>query len=358
MKKTVVFGIAILLILLLCSCSQWFVRPDAAADREPAGKAGEEYAKIVNLVVEGSFSGDDSGVVGYLDHGAYGEELGELLAAEDLQPSAAKSLWFCSYERLPYFDATTGEDPIYEHGDVLLSRNIFSWTSNLLAWMLRAKYTHCGVFDEVYFQQQAGSSQGEDTRDVPAILSATLNDEVSGVTYETWLDWSAATSVFQKRAPGADPPDVGAVYDDYDEGSTEYTFFVWKPKVGLFPVPAAPEPGHNWPPKTHSEEWQFPFGGLIAQDNYDPVHWYCSKTTWWIYKTAGVDIENNELIDDIGVWGVRSSGLYKLYRMLFGANDATALAFCYFANDMCVWPDEIYTDGDLTPINSWGLPVR
>jgi hypothetical protein len=349
MKKTISLGFAILLILLLASCSQWSFSPDDAAERDPAGEAGEEYAKIVNLVVEGSFSGDDSGVVEYLDHGAYGEELGELLNENGLDPDAPQAKFFWIQRLRDFNDAD-----VYVHGDVLLSRNVCSLTSNLLVWLLHAKYTHCGVLNTSML------SEGYD-RDTGCVLTATLNTEVSGVTYETWRDWSAATTVTLMReddpAFNSGSLNFDGLTTDYPEEKTEYSFIAWDPQFGLVPVPAAPVPD-SWPPDTHRDKWDGLFGGLGAAYNCDPLHWYCSKTTWWLYKAAGLDIENNELIDDFGPWGIRTSGLYQLYRLLFGVGDGVATAFCYFANDMCVWPDEIYTCDKLELVKSWGLSIR
>jgi len=358
MKKIVVLGFGILLTLLLVSCVRGPLGPGQAAQAQPEGEAGEEFARIVNLVVEGSFTGDEAKMVEYLDRGAYGEDVQRLLAANDLEPCPenSKCLWF--FRPLSYFDAEVGGVAVYEHGDVLLSRNIFSWTSNLLAWLVLSKYTHCGVFDREYFEQQMGADPFVDGRGVPCVLSATLNEEVSGVTYETWRDWREATTVTQMRARQQVDLDMAAIYGLYNEANTEYSFIRWAPEVGLIPVPAVPDDSVAWPPQEpHSWEWLPVFAPVAAVYNFDPQLWYCSKTTWWIYRTKDLNIENNLLIDAIDqAVGVERSGFYQLYAALFG--DTNARAFCYFASDMCVWPDEIHASPELDKLHTWGLPIR
>jgi len=227
----------VLLAWALAGCSQAPVAPAPAADAEHAG----ELARVVNLMVEGSFTGEESGIRAYLDGGAHGRAVRELLVKDGLDPEAPQAKFFWLFPRLPKFG-----DTAYAQGDILLSRDICSWTSNLLAWLLQSRYTHCGVLDRDLFLASQG---GADPRDIGCILSATLNEEVSGVSYETWRDWSTASTVTQLRVkapyagviPALHLAEIQAVFND---ATTEYSFLYVDPATSaLLPVPANPVPG-------------------------------------------------------------------------------------------------------------------
>jgi len=353
MRRTIVLLSALLLALLLAGCTQSLVEPGASAP-----KAEEEFARIVNLAVQGAAAGDDAALEAYLAEGAYGGQLAALLeengvTAEPEEAAAKGLLWF---QPLPQFTNTSK----YAGGDVLLSRSLCSLPSNQLAWLVLSQYTHCGVLNQQAALAWVGG--GGLSPEAPCVLSATLNDAVSGVTYETWNDWSAATTVTALRAktgvPVPGPATMDAVRAAFNhETASDYAFVVTDPAAGLVPVPGVPSPALGIP-STHSASWGPVSTAAYATPEGQALcafYWYCSKTSWWAYKAAvppafGADIEYNYLIDVIDrAYGIQNSGFYQLYRLLFDADDATARAFCYFASDVCVWPDEIRWAGDGLP---------
>ena len=83
---------------------------------------------------------------------------------------------------------------------------------------------------------------------------------------------------------------------------------------------------------------------MIEDLRYDNYRWYCSKTTWWLYKYMVLDMGNNALIYFKG--DPKVSGMCipcKTILEMLGSPDAeqTALNSLYFTEDMVVWPDEI-----------------
>ena len=143
-------------------------------------------------------------------------------------------------------------------------------------------------------------------------MSATLSQDESGLTLQTWRDWAAASTVTRMRltdyyADKADLVSGKAAFNYYYNGgdnTTEYGFVYWDGSR-LQPVPNTPD----------SE----------AGAHY----WHCSKTAWFIYYSMGFkkgvygdgdlpDVENNDwyLPPHTNEAELKTFGFYKLYKAL------------------------------------------
>lgn len=361
MKKVwrVVFGL--LLAWALASCA-------LQGPSKPVDTAAERFAAVASAVLQGSADGDTSKLEAYLKEEDRDGVVQRVLAENGLRPGAEQFLWW-SPPNVHLPDFAGGE---FADGDVLVNRNTRSFTSNFIAWLYLGTYTHCGVLDKDMAQAQPGNP------DAPCVITATLNTELSGVTYETWRDWNASTLVTRLRhtdmltdLDAAKEKVINTYRCDADsEKGSEYAFVYYDPVLQLVPVSARavfrgedPQYWYLYLYGTRTEETDFPivqYNSYVAAFQgklYDEQRWYCSKTSYWIYQLMGLNIEDNTVADTR--WSsVEATGWYKLYRVLLlaqGIADANnmAKAFGYYSGKVIVMPDEIFFADCWCDKHSW-----
>jgi hypothetical protein len=354
MKDKALWFLGVLLAFSMINCG--IPQLEGEKDAGSTADAGKRFADVYDAVMQEHATGDTSGIVEYLSYEDGDGVVGEVFQESGLDPFAQESKFFWWRKPrvgLPAFDS--GE---FEDGDVLFSRNTKSFVSNFIAWLYyQGTFTHCGVFDAdaVFLGNE------------PAVISATLELGVSGVTYETWDDWNENTTVALKRYEedldddALDDAQNGVISQYAGSGST-YSFVYCDPALGLVPVSArATADDFAWPLNHYkgtvyyANPWlQVAIDGFHAafagaDGLYDDFRWYCSKTTYWIYKLMGYDIEDNNYAD--ARWGdVESSGWYILYKALLDVqgipySDIVAKAFTYYSSKLIAIPDEIYYAG-------------
>lgn len=336
MKKK--YGIAVGFVLAAALVCYGFFQLDISQDERDEiaiAKAEARTAQFVNLAYKAYFTGDLSELKQYLaEKDSEGVVRGLLQERGiDLDAPRMRIMGMLSVVLPPFSDTEYFED-----GSVLCSRTVGSTTSDLVHWIFPGIYTHNGLLDQdLYFEADDG-----------CVITANLE----GVTYETWNDWSNATTVTRLNlASGHKPASWKLNYAQrwirWYMGWTIYSFL----KLNLEPI----------------SRWDF-------------LRWYCSKTVWRVYNKIGIDVENATWhgmdLDHEGVWTnedkrdvMRTSGLYQIYKgflIALGIDEDTAtwLADCKLWRVLKedITPDEIrfattLFGGPLDPdARTWGLP--
>ena len=365
------------LIIMIFAFSLIIFGCTTSVNENPKAKASKEFVKTFNLAVESVYMGDSEKLINYMENDKNGKVLKNLLIEDGIDINTSAPKYWAGFI-LPAFSKSYFSD-----GDILLNRDYGSFASNLLDWLIPSLYTHTGVLDKARYELNQDA-------DTPCIMSATLSEDVSGLTLQTWRDWATASTVTRMRLDysyltgnfsgfevnfqtGKDNFDY--FYNDGDN-NTDYGFIYWDGEQ-LRWVPNLP--GSDVGDETWSTK-------LWASAHY----WHCSKTAWFIYYSMGFtggvygngpvpDIENNDwyLPPHTTETRLKTFGFYKLYKAfleLQGESTVGENGEDIVLNDLedaikyVAIPDEIRfatinkpdgtEGGPLNPYNikTWGLP--
>ena len=330
MKVRILLVFALSAALIIIGCSKKAISPQFDSDdqvQDAIDKAGVKTTEVVNLAIKASFNGDPSELLEYLDTEDTDGVVKRLLEENGIDLKAQLGKTFDGLD-LPGFDSS-----VFEDGSALLSRTVGSPTSDLIAWILPGIYTHTGMLNqELYTGPDAG-----------CVITANLD----GVTYETYNDWNGATTVTKLN--------VDADYVEWPHPNLDY---FQNRFINFY---------QGW------TLYAFLRLNLEAIPRTSHLFWYCSKTTWKVFSTMDIDVENATWYDN-KLEILRTSGLYQIYRaflMLFLPEDvATALADAKIMRVVgeLITPDEVRfatsdqpdgTEGGALDPNStetWGIP--